>query len=101
MTTDNLTSMSNEMNTASERTKRAGLTTRQREALAGYLFILPDVVGLLIFIGIPMLMALTIGFFDVNGFGGFTFVGLANYQRMIGDPLFWQCMRVTSTYVVL
>jgi len=102
MSTDNLTSMAtNPADTAQARPRRAGLTTRQREAIAGYLFILPDVIGLLIFIGIPMLMALTIGFFDVNGFGTFTFVGLANYQRMAADPLFWQCMRVTSIYVVL
>lgn len=80
---------------------RRGLTAVQREALAGYLFIAPDFIGLLLFVGLPMLLALIIGFFDVNGFGAFSFVGLANYQRMLSDPLFWQCMRVTLTYVVL
>jgi multiple sugar transport system permease protein len=77
------------------------LSARQREAIAGYLFVLPDALGLLVFVGLPMLLALAMGFFDVNGFGSFSFVGLANYQRMAADPLFWQCLRVTLIYVVL
>jgi multiple sugar transport system permease protein len=81
--------------------RRAGLTNRQREVLAGYLFIAPDFIGLLVFVGIPMLLALTMGFFDVNGFGQFNFVGLANYQKMAGDTVFWQCLRVTLLYMVL
>ncbi|HTJ58692.1 MAG TPA: sugar ABC transporter permease [Devosiaceae bacterium] len=83
------------------RPRAPGLSARKREMIAGYLFILPDALGLLVFVGVPMLLALTIGFFDVNGFGTFTFIGLANYRRMMGDPLFWQCMKVTALYVVL
>jgi multiple sugar transport system permease protein len=78
-----------------------GLSARHREWLAGYLFIAPDFLGLLVFVGLPMLLALVIGFFDVNGFGNFAFVGFGNYRRMAADPLFWQCLRVTAAYVVL
>jgi multiple sugar transport system permease protein len=78
-----------------------GLTNRQREILAGYLFIAPDALGLLVFVGLPMLLALTMGFFDVNGFGQFTFVGLANYSKMWADPVFWQCLRVTLIYMAV
>ena len=81
--------------------RRTRLTNRQRETLAGYLFIAPDFIGLLVFVGLPMLLALTMGFFDVNGFGQFNFVGLANYQKMAGDTVFWQCLRVTLLYMVL
>ncbi|MCB1497824.1 MAG: sugar ABC transporter permease [Bauldia sp.] len=77
------------------------MSARHREMIAGYLFILPDFLGLLIFVGLPMLLALFIGFFDVNGFGAFEFVGLDNYRRMMVDPLFWQCLRVTGLYTVL
>ncbi len=83
------------------RVRAGALSARRREALAAYLFIAPDFLGLVLFVGLPMLLALVIGFFDVNGFGQFSFVGLANFQRMAADPLFWQCMRVTLTYVVL
>lgn len=80
---------------------RAGLSNRQREVLAGYLFVAPDFLGLLVFVGLPMLLALTMGFFDVNGFGQFSFVGLANYQKMLADQVFWRCLGVTLTYMVL
>jgi multiple sugar transport system permease protein len=79
----------------------AGLSMQQREALAGYLFIAPDFLGLLLFIGAPMILALTMGFFSVDGFGAFTFVGLDNYGKMLIDPAFWQCLKVTALYVVL
>jgi multiple sugar transport system permease protein len=72
-----------------------------REWIAGYLFIAPDFLGLALFIGAPMILALTMGFFSVDGFGAFTFVGLDNYKKMLIDPTFWQCLRVTSVYVVL
>lgn len=69
--------------------------------LAGYLFVAPDFLGLLVFVGLPMLLALTMGFFDVNGFGQLSFVGLANYQKMLADQVFWRCLGVTLTYMVL
>jgi multiple sugar transport system permease protein len=78
-----------------------GLKRSQREALAAYLFILPDALGLAIFVALPMLFSLSLGFFSVNGFGGFRFVGLANYQRMLIDPLFRQSLWVTFVYVLI
>jgi multiple sugar transport system permease protein len=83
--------------------QRAGRTfwTRSRkETLAAWLFILPDFIGLLIFVAIPMVLALSLGFFSVDGFGGYKFVGLANYQRMLRDPLFMKSLWVTIVYVI-
>ena len=82
--------------------KAAGswLKNRHREWLAGYLFVLPDALGLLVFVGAPTLLSLSLGFFDVSGFGGYAFVGLANYRRMFHDPLFLQSLRVTIVYIV-
>ncbi len=78
-----------------------GLSTRQREVLAGYLFVAPDALGLLLFIGLPMVLALGISVFEVDGFGGFKFVGLANYNKMLADPLFWSSLRVTLSFAVM
>jgi multiple sugar transport system permease protein len=77
------------------------LSNRTREGIAGYLFILPDALGLLIFVGAPMVLSLSLGFFSVSGFGEYSFVGLDNYRRMLGDPLFWRSLRVTVLYIVL
>src|SRR5450432_1698777 len=79
----------------------AELSARHREWIAGYLFVLPDAVGLLLFMGAPMLLALSLGFFDVSGFGGYRLVGLANYRRLVHDSLFLHSLRVTATYVAL
>jgi multiple sugar transport system permease protein len=77
------------------------LKRSQREALAAYLFILPDALGLAVFVALPMIFSLSLGFFSVNGFGGFRFVGLANYQRMFIDPLFQKSLWVTFVYVIV
>lgn len=83
--------------------KAAGstLSARHREWIAGYLFVLPDAVGLFVFAGLPMMLALGLGFFTLDGFGGFQFSGLANYRRMFADPQFLQSLRVTLAYVVM
>jgi multiple sugar transport system permease protein len=76
-------------------------TRARKESLAAFLFILPDSLGLLIFVGLPMLLALSLGFFSVDGFGGYKFVGLANYNRMLRDPLFLKSLWVTILYVLI
>lgn len=80
---------------------RRRLSARHREWIAGYLFVLPDALGLIIFVGAPMLLSLSLGFFEVSGFGGYRFVGLANYRRMLVDPLFLESLRTTLLYVVI
>src|ERR1700758_2800760 len=76
------------------------LSNVARERIAGYLFVAPDAIGLLIFVGGPMILSLSLGFFSVSGFGEYTFVGLDNYHRMMADPLFWRSLQVTVLYVV-
>jgi multiple sugar transport system permease protein len=80
---------------------RQELKRKHREWLAASLFVAPDAVGLLVFLAIPMMLSLGLGFFDVSGFGGFSFAGLANYKRMFLDPLFLNSVRVTVIYVTL
>jgi multiple sugar transport system permease protein len=76
------------------------LSNSARETIAGYLFIAPDAIGLMIFVGGPMILSLSLGFFSVSGFGEYAFVGLDNYRRMLADPLFWRSLQVTLVYVV-
>jgi multiple sugar transport system permease protein len=83
-----------------QRMHRPYWTRSRKEALAAWLFILPDFIGLLIFVAVPMVLALSLGFFNVDGFGGYKFIGLANYNRMLHDPLFLKSIGVTIVYVV-
>src|SRR5271165_4472465 len=85
---------------AVQRRRRPFWTRSRKEAFAAWLFILPDFIGLLIFVAVPMVLSLSLGFFSVDGFGGYKFIGLANYNRMFHDPLFLKSIGVTIVYVV-
>jgi multiple sugar transport system permease protein len=76
-------------------------THSRKEAIAAFLFILPDSIGLLVFVAVPMVLSLSLGFFSVDGFGGYKFVGLANYNRMFHDALFLKSLWVTIFYVLI
>jgi multiple sugar transport system permease protein len=76
-------------------------TITRKESVAAYLFILPDAIGLLLFVAFPMVLSLSLGFFNVDGFGSYKFVGLANYERMFHDPLFLKSLGITGLYVLI
>jgi multiple sugar transport system permease protein len=80
---------------------RRRLSRKHREWLAAYLFLLPDVIGLFVFLGIPMILALSLGFFEVSGFGDYKYIGLENYRNMFNDPLFRGSLKVTAKYVLI
>jgi multiple sugar transport system permease protein len=71
-----------------------------REALTAWLFILPSFVGFFFFYALPALRGLMISFTDWNLLRDPNPVGLANYERMLADPLFWNALRVTGLYVL-
>jgi multiple sugar transport system permease protein len=81
--------------------RRSRLSRKHREWIAAYLFLLPDLLGLFVFLGVPMVLALSLGFFEVTGFGDYTYIGLANYRQMFDDPLFRDSLKVTATYVLV
>jgi multiple sugar transport system permease protein len=78
-----------------------GLSRKHRGWIAAALFLAPDLIGLFIFLGIPMLMSLLLGFFSADGFGNFTFVGFGNYVKMFSDAQFMNSLRTTITYIVV
>ena len=59
----------------------------RREAISGYLYLLPNFIGFFIFTAIPIILGLLISFTDYNGFK-WNFVGLHNYIKMFGDSQF-------------
>jgi multiple sugar transport system permease protein len=74
---------------------------RRQEWLIGYLFLLPDALGLLLFLGLPALFAIYTSFFSWNGVQQRVFVGLGNYTALLGDPLFGGSLKVTVLYMVM
>ncbi len=74
------------------------MNVRTREAIECYLFILPAILGLLIFYVGPMIASFVLSLTDYDLLTPPRFVGLDNYRDMADDPLFWQSLRVTSIY---
>ena len=74
---------------------------RRRERRAAFLFLLPDSLGLLVFVAVPMVLAIGLAFFSLDGFGHLSFIGIGNYLRMAQDPQFWLSLRTTAIYVVV
>jgi multiple sugar transport system permease protein len=74
---------------------------KRREALTGYLFIAPAVLGFLIWIAGPMLFSAWISLTEWDLLRPPEFVGLGNYQLMLKDALFWQSLRVTFYFTLV
>jgi multiple sugar transport system permease protein len=68
---------------------------------AAYLFILPAVLTLFVFVVIPLVSAVGISFLNLTIFlHPPKFVGLANYTRMLHDARFWNALK-NSFYFLL
>jgi multiple sugar transport system permease protein len=74
---------------------------RQREALAGYGFALPWLIGFLVFIAGPMLGSIYLSFTQWDLLGSPLWVGLDNYRYLAVDPLVRQALKVTTIYAAL
>ena len=74
-------------------------TRRRQDAVAGYLFILPWLLGFLIFVLGPVFVSLYFSFTDYEIVRSPTFTGLRNFELLLADRLFWQALKVSSIYV--
>jgi multiple sugar transport system permease protein len=69
--------------------------------LAGYLFLLPWLVGFFFLTLGPTLSSLYLSFTDFDLLQVPRWIGLSNYARMFtGDPRFWGAVKVTLVYVL-
>ena len=74
---------------------------RLQEALSAYTMLLPDVVGLLIFVFIPIVYAFIVSLHSWNGLKAWVYTGGANYRHLLGDTVFWRSLLTTVRYAVL
>ncbi|WP_150307448.1 carbohydrate ABC transporter permease [Planctomonas psychrotolerans] len=81
--------------------RRASRRRALNDALAGYTFLLPNLLLLGVFLFLPLVWAVRLSFERTGGFGDGEFVGLDNYIRLFGDPIFWQSTLNTALFTVL
>ena len=88
---------------------RRGSKLRLRNALIGWSFILPNFLGFALLTLVPIVILFYMSFTNWNVFGKADWVGLANFQRLIGDgsfrisvlnTLYYSAMHIPLTLVI-
>lgn len=76
---------------------------RRREALTGYGFVLPQLIGFTVFVLIPLVNVFIYSFHNKNMlFGTNIFIGLDNYKKLFtADSLFWLTLKNTFVFSIL
>jgi multiple sugar transport system permease protein len=73
----------------------------RREAIFGYLFIAPWLIGFFLWTLGPMVASLVLSFADYAIIAPPVFIGTRNFVKIFADdPSFWDALRVTLTYAV-
>jgi multiple sugar transport system permease protein len=79
------------------RNRKAG----RAEARAGVLFALPWMVGMTVFVLIPLILTFYIAQAKFQIVGPPKWVGMQNYEVLWADPAFWRSARNTMLYAVI
>ena len=74
---------------------------KRREALDGYLFIAPWLIGFVVFVAGPMIGAFLLSFMDWDLFNDPEWIGLDNYRELADDRLVIKSLINTIYYTVL
>jgi multiple sugar transport system permease protein len=71
---------------------------RRQEIVAGYLCVAPWILGFICFTAGPMLFGIILGLFKTDLLSIWQFIGLANYEELLSDELFWKSLVNTAYY---
>ena len=83
-------------------TARARSTFADREGLLAPLFLLPAILYIIALVALPFLLALAFAFSDVTaGDPSFDWVGLANFEAILDDPVFWRSLWNTLIFTAI
>lgn len=73
----------------------------KQETWFALLFILPSMIGFVMFYAIPAMRGVFISFTDWDLLTPAKSVGLANYEKLLADKDFWKALWITLNYVVI
>lgn len=77
---------------------------KEKSHRAGYAFVLPAVIYMLVFIGYPIIYNWVISFQDATAYtlknAERAFVGLDNFKAIFADPTFWHAFQHTFVYTI-
>ena len=81
--------------------RKSKLTVKGQDALWSYFFIGPWLIGLVALTIGPMIASLYYSFTEYDILTPPNWIGLENYTKLLGDPLFWQSLKVTLQFALL
>lgn len=86
-----------------EAKKRKGMSLTTKNAIKGYGFLLPNIIGFTIFTFIPIVASFVLSFTDWDGFGELKFIGFNNFIQLFSDEIFkvsmWNTLVFTAVSV--
>ncbi|GAA1320151.1 carbohydrate ABC transporter permease [Brachybacterium tyrofermentans] len=83
------------------RRRRTGRAPSDPKPLVGWLFIAPNLLGVLLFTVVPLVSVVALSFTTwnlVSGLEGIEFVGIDNFLFVLQDPTFWRSLLITVVY---
>ncbi len=86
------------------RHRRTVWNQKRKEALTGWLFLLPELIGMLLFNAFALVFSLYLSFSEwdlISGISGIEFVGLDNYIKMFQDSSIALALKNNLYYTVL
>ncbi|WLD93841.1 carbohydrate ABC transporter permease [Alkalihalobacillus sp. AL-G] len=82
--------------------KKKGFKQRMtRESLTAYGFLLPNLIGLTVFIFVPMVYAFYVSLHDWNALSPKVFIGFDNYFRLAEDKAWWKSVYRTFIFTII
>jgi len=84
-----------------DRPPRRRRTRSRGEAAVAWMLLTPNLLMLGLFVLVPLVWAVFVSLQRTDGFGGGTFTGLDNYQRLVSDPVFWRSAANTVLFTVI
>lgn len=67
-------------------------TRKMQEWFTAYTFLLPDIVGLFLFVFLPIIYAFYVSLHRWNTFAPRAFIGFENYSTLMADSVWWQSL---------
>ena len=85
------------------RRHRRGFTRKRYDAVWGYIFISPWIIGFLAFTLIPFVGSFVLSLFDfqLQRPDEATFIGLENWSRLLADRQVWQSLGITFLFAAI
>jgi multiple sugar transport system permease protein len=84
-----------------QQSTQAGFWKKNQRALAPWFFMAPGIIMFLVYVIYPIFQSIGISFYEWDGLGPKTYVGLQNYRDLLDDDSFYTSLKNNVIWLVL